>query len=189
MFNPEDYEPVAVRLDRWLKTAADPRVITQLVEYGPEYCVFRAELYEAEKLIATGWAEERRSDRGITSNSMVEVCETSAIGRALANCGMAGSDPGKRASREEMQKATRPAQATNTSGTGSTRPASEKQINAIKAMSKKAGRTTPPGLDEFTAEQASQAIQKLQDMLDGVPQPDGASQYYNSKPSGGFTGD
>jgi hypothetical protein len=189
MFNPDDYEPVAVRLDRWLKTASDPRIITQLVEYGAEYCVFRAELYEGDKLIATGWAEERRSDRGIMSGSMVEVCETSAIGRGLANAGMAGSDPGKRASREEMQKASRPSPTAQQGSTGSPRPASEKQINAIKAMSKKAGRTTPPGLDEFTAEQASQTIQKLQDMLDGGPQPDGASQYYNSKPTGGFTGD
>lgn len=189
MFNPDDYEPVAVRLDRWLKTATDPRVITHLHEYGPDYCVFRAELYEADKLIATGWAEERRTDRGIMSGSMVEVCETSAIGRGLANAGMAGSDPGKRASREEMQKATRAPSTTKPSGTGSTRPASEKQINAIKAMSKKAGRTTPSGLDQFTAEQASQTIQALQDLLDAGPKADSVADYYNNKPSGGYTGD
>lgn len=188
MFNPDDYEPVAVRLDRWLKTATDPRVITHLIEYGPDYCVFRGELHEGEKLISTGWAEERRSDRGIMQGSMVEVCETSAIGRALANAGMAGSDPGKRASREEMQKATRGTVTPITGGSGSAKPASEKQIGAIRAMCKKAGRTTPADLDKLTATQASDMIQKLQEALDAKV-VDGANDYYNSKPSGGYTGD
>ena len=167
MFNPDDYEPVATRLDRWLKQADDPRVITHLHEYGADYCVFRAELYEANKLIATGWAEERRTDRGIMQGSMVEVCETSSLGRALANAGLAGSDPSKRASREEMVKAQRTAPAYE-SGTGQTRPASEKQIGAIRAMSKKAGKTPPLGYEEFTAAQASECIQALNDMLDAL---------------------
>ena len=177
MFNPDDYEPVATRLDRWLKQADDPRVITHLVEYGADYCVFRAELYETDKLIATGWAEERRTERGITSGSMVEVCETSSLGRALANAGLAGSDPSKRATREEMQKANRvnwqdanPAIGKTVkdvaSSTGQTRPASEKQIGAIRAMSKKAGKTPPLGYEEFTASQASECIQALNDLLD-----------------------
>ena len=34
----------------------------------------------------------------------MENCETSAVGRALANAGMAGSDVNKRPSREEMSK-------------------------------------------------------------------------------------
>jgi hypothetical protein len=186
VFNPDDYEPVAVRLDRWLKTATDPRVITHLIEYGADYCVFRAELYEADKLIATGWAEERRTDRGIMSGSMVEVCETSAIGRSLANCGMAGSDPSRRASREEMQKANRTTTPAHTSGTGSPRPASEKQINAIKTMSKKAGRLIPANIDDITAEQASQTIQALQSALNS---DDGARAYYASKKPGEYTGD
>jgi hypothetical protein len=41
----------------------------------------------------------------INKTSSMEVCETSAIGRALANAGMAGSDMTKRPSREEMTKA------------------------------------------------------------------------------------
>lgn len=198
MFNPDDYEPVAVRLDRWLKTATDPRVITHLVEYGADYCVFRAELYEGDKLISTGWAEERRSERGITSASMVEVCETSAIGRALANAGIAGSDPSKRASREEMQKANRNWKEANPAigktvndfagGSGSPKPASDKQIGAIRAMCKKAGRTIPAGLEGFTASQASDMIQQLQDALNAQV-TDGERHYYDSKPSGGYTGD
>jgi hypothetical protein len=117
------------------------------------------------------------------------VCETSALGRALANAGLAGADPSKRASREEMQKATRAPATSQPSGTGSPRPASEKQLNAIRAMCKKAGRTLPAGLEGFTAAQASETIQKLQDTLDSAPVSSDAAKYYSDKESGGYTGD
>jgi len=50
----------------------------------------------------TGFAEETVSTRGVNSTSALENCETSAIGRALANAGYAAK--GKRPSREEMAK-------------------------------------------------------------------------------------
>jgi hypothetical protein len=51
---------------------------------------------------ATGYAEETVSTRGVNQTSALENCETSAIGRALANAGYAPK--GKRPSREEMSK-------------------------------------------------------------------------------------
>ena len=51
---------------------------------------------------ATGLAEETVQGRGVNATSALENCETSAIGRALANAGYATK--GKRASREEMAK-------------------------------------------------------------------------------------
>jgi hypothetical protein len=69
--------------------------------------VFKASLYVDGLLIATGYAEEHVTERGVNSTSHVENCETSAVGRALANAGFAGSDPSKRPSREEMTKVQR----------------------------------------------------------------------------------
>jgi hypothetical protein len=113
-FNLDDYEPVAARLDRWLRAKLDgvdasandyPRVLTFMVsEPGADICVMRAELWQGEQLIATGYAEEVRGAGNVNRTSHVENCETSAVGRALANAGVAGSDVNKRPSREEMSK-------------------------------------------------------------------------------------
>ena len=106
----ENYEPVSARLDRWLKVheGDDARVLTHMVsEPGADICVFRAELWVNSLLISTGWAEEIRGQGNVNRTSHVENCETSAIGRALANAGMAGSDYSKRPSREEMAKVQR----------------------------------------------------------------------------------
>jgi hypothetical protein len=72
---------------------------------GADICVIRAELWLEDVCIATGYAEEVRGAGNVNRTSHVENCETSAVGRALANAGMAGTDVNKRPSREEMSKA------------------------------------------------------------------------------------
>ena len=113
-FNLDDYEPVAVRQMRWLEgryalyKAGEngfPRTITHMVSVpGADICVIRAELWLGDMCIATGYAEEVRGAGNVNRTSHVENCETSAVGRALANAGMAGTDVNKRPSREEMMK-------------------------------------------------------------------------------------
>jgi hypothetical protein len=107
-FDLEAYEPVALRLDRWLKLHPNGIVKTQLLSQpGADICVFCAELWLDGQCVSTGHAEEVRNSNMINKTSSMEVCETSAIGRALANAGMAGSDMTKRPSREEMGKSQR----------------------------------------------------------------------------------
>ena len=167
-FNLDDYEPVAARLDRWLAdklagyTASKndyPRVLTRMVsEPGADICVIRAELWLGENLIATGYAEEIRDTwsekKTVNATSHVENCETSAIGRALANCGMAGSDMTKRPSREEMSKVQRTSNGPAVErGNDSRMPsvtitqpaglASEKQVYFAASFYKKADREAP----------------------------------------------
>jgi hypothetical protein len=136
-FNLDDYEPVAVRLARFLDLHPDGRVITDLVHYTDQRCVFRCDLYVAGTLIATGWEEETRGEGHINKTSHLANCETGSVGRALANAGLAGSDPAKRASREEMSKVQRaqPGSAARSmdSGKGFATP---KQIGFIKALAR-----------------------------------------------------
>ena len=104
-FNLDDYEPVAARHARWLAQHPNGRTITHMVSTpGADICVIRAELWLEDVCIATGYAEEVRGAGNVNRTSHVENCETSAVGRALANAGMAGSDVNKRPSREEMAK-------------------------------------------------------------------------------------
>ena len=111
-FDLSQYEPVAERLDRWLKKSEqfNPRVLTYMESIpGADVCVIKAELWLGDTRIATGYAEEiRNAGNAVNRTSHVENCETSAIGRALANAGYAGSDMTKRPSREEMSKVNRP---------------------------------------------------------------------------------
>ena len=66
----ENYEPVSARLDRWLKAHDDreTRVVTELVHYLQDHCVFRAELWLDGVMIATGWAEEVRGQGNVQKN-------------------------------------------------------------------------------------------------------------------------
>jgi len=165
-FNLDDYEPVAARLDRWLKDHPDGRVITDLVHYLSDVAVFKAELWLDGEIIATGWAEEVRGQGNVNRTSHVENCETGAVGRALANAGYAGSDVSKRPSREEMGKVQRMSQGTDKRipEVRITQPdgiASEKQINYIKSLLKAAGHLRPANLDSITKGEASAMVDAL----------------------------
>ena len=107
-FNLQDYETVESRLEKWWKDYPNGRVATKLEQTSDTRYIVSAELFITEadaKAYATGLASESVSDRGVNSTSALENCETSAIGRALANAGYAAK--GKRASREEMTKVVR----------------------------------------------------------------------------------
>ena len=105
MFNLNDYETVESRLEKWYDKFPDSRVETELIEAANTRFIVFAKLFKTEtdaKPCATGLASETIAEKGVNSTSALENCETSAIGRALANAGFAAK--GKRASREEMAK-------------------------------------------------------------------------------------
>jgi hypothetical protein len=104
-FNLADYETVESRLEKFWKEFPDGRVSTELEVCEAHRYVIKAYLYRTfldTVAYSTGYAEEKDSDRGVNATSALENCETSAIGRALANAGFATK--GKRPSREEMVK-------------------------------------------------------------------------------------
>ena len=156
MFNLEDYETVEERLVKFWKEHPDGRIETALVESTLQRFIIKAAIYRTEvdaQAWTTGYAEETVSTRGVNSTSALENCETSAIGRALANAGYASK--GKRPSREEMSKvkASEP------------KPFAEKLADKI---------TIPVENDPWTtkavapAPTASEAVALVQDVLGAV---------------------
>jgi hypothetical protein len=104
-FNINDYETVEVRLGRFIADYPDFMVHTELLEHTEKRFIVLAKIYRTcvdSQPYATGLAYETISDRGVNQTSALENCETSAIGRALANAGYATK--GKRPSQSEMAK-------------------------------------------------------------------------------------
>jgi hypothetical protein len=113
-FNLEDYETVASRISKLYDLYPDARIQTDnlTTAYDRERgtWVVRAVIYlnadeqERELPKSNGLAFEIDGAGMANKTSALENCETSAIGRALANMGLSGD---QRASREEMAKVQR----------------------------------------------------------------------------------
>ena len=111
MFDLSDYQPVEDRLNLFWKDYPDGQIHTKLVDTSSTRFIVEASIYRTEADLrpwTTGLAEETVQGRGVNATSALENCETSAIGRALANAGYATK--GKRASREEMVKVAKGAE-------------------------------------------------------------------------------
>jgi hypothetical protein len=107
--NIEDYEMVDSRLNRFWAAHPQGRVLTELVFHDERRFIVKSEIYfDSNDLtpVATGYAEEIVGASPVNRTSALENCETSSIGRGLANCGFQ-SEIGKRPSREEMEKVER----------------------------------------------------------------------------------
>ena len=142
-FNPADYAEVAERLPLFWKDCPRGRIITEIIVDDGTRIVMRAELYaDIADLVptTTGFAEEVRGSSMVNKTSALENCETSAIGRALANYQFQGSK--KRASLEEMVKVYRQGeqpQTTTNAGPARTQslgsasePPTEAQLGALR---------------------------------------------------------
>lgn len=105
-FNLEDYEPVQSRIKKFYEKYPDGRILSELMSpVGQlETVVFQSRVFNGEVMLANGWAFEKFGQGFVNKTCHLENCETSAIGRALANIGLDGD---KRPSREEMEKVER----------------------------------------------------------------------------------
>ena len=111
MFNLEDYETVEERLVKFWKDYPEGRIETKLIVNTPSQYIVWSAIYRDSADVqpwATGLAEETVQGRGVNATSALENCETSSLGRSLANAGYATK--GKRASREEMVKVAKGAE-------------------------------------------------------------------------------
>jgi len=140
-FNLADYETVDSRIHKFYEAHKNGRIHTELVntrinDAGQiiQY-VCKAEIYRDlldSVPSATGYAEEVLGSNPINRTSALENCETSAIGRALANLGF--STKGARPSQTEMTKAERAPKKTLTEALKEVTPVVDRQdkLDALK---------------------------------------------------------
>lgn len=114
-FNVSDYVDVNERIDRFWEKYPNGKILTNLVSPEDDFtrCRYVAYVYkdrESHSPDASGWAFELAGEKGANATSHEENCETSAIGRALANLGFTTSRSGEkepRPSQQEMSKVIR----------------------------------------------------------------------------------
>ena len=89
----KQYKTVALRVSEFRKKHPEYTVSTELVEANDTLVVMKASISnEQGRLLATGFAEEVRAASKINRTSALENAETSAVGRALAALGLAGTE-------------------------------------------------------------------------------------------------
>lgn len=89
----KEYETVASRVGKFrTEHGIELSIVTDLVSADESTVIFKASILKDDRVIATGHAEENRQASTINKTSALENCETSAIGRALASFGLAGTE-------------------------------------------------------------------------------------------------
>ena len=98
----KQYTEVAKRVEAFrMVFGGEYGITTEILHNDRSTVVVRALVKDKDGfVVGSGLAEEIRGSSNITKTSAVEVCETSAIGRALASMGLHG---GQYASENEME--------------------------------------------------------------------------------------
>lgn len=103
----KDYITVNERILKFYERYPDGRIITEIKSWSEGRIVMQATIYrdhETENPLAIGHAYEQEGSTYINKTSVLENCETSAVGRALA---LAGFEIKKSiASKEEVEAAS-----------------------------------------------------------------------------------
>ena len=99
----KDYATIALRVAVARRNLGSRlRIETEIMHNDKETCDVKATVLINGMIVATGLAEEKKNASRINQTSALENCETSAVGRALAFCGMTND---KIASAEEVSAA------------------------------------------------------------------------------------
>jgi len=81
----KEYKTVAKRVADFRDKFPNHTLVTELVSADNERVVMVSKVYDTDnRLVSTGWAEERRDASRLHGTSSLEICETSACGRAVA---------------------------------------------------------------------------------------------------------
>ena len=112
------YGTVDQRIRAFYQRFPQGAIQTDLVRLDADFVLFRARAFRdrTDPAPTTGWAYDRPpADDADAARRILESCEAAAVGRALANLGLAGP---LRPSREEMEKVVRLRAAQESRGRG-----------------------------------------------------------------------
>lgn len=85
----KDYVPVTERVKAYRELLPEGEISTEILHIDEEKVVMKATVKdEMGKVLATGLAMEKEGSTFINKTSHIEVCETSAVGRALGFLGI-----------------------------------------------------------------------------------------------------
>ena len=159
----KQYKTVALRVSEFregYKIDDGWGIETQCYAVDAQTVIMRAIITDPQgRVVATGYAEEERSQRGINSTSALENAETSAIGRALAAAGYAGTEY---ASADEVAQAISQQGSPKVSGEPST-----KQKNFAWSLIKKLPEADQEKYIEIAKAADARELSKLIDELNG----------------------
>ena len=83
----KDYAEVNQRVKAFRMVYPEGTIETYMLSNENGVCIFKAEVYDGDVLIATGHAYEKEGSSFINKTSYIENAETSALGRALGIAG------------------------------------------------------------------------------------------------------
>lgn len=109
-WNISDYQTVAERIEIFWNIYPEGRIFNDIVLTNEKEVIIKCSVWKDRNTQlpdATDFAQEFITEKGINSTAAVEVCSTSATGRALSLLGGALSSSKSRASATEMDKRKR----------------------------------------------------------------------------------
>lgn len=162
----KDYAGVNQRVIAFRELFPEGRIITEILSHEPaenggKDIVIQANVFDGDKLIATGLAQENSKSSYINQTSYVENCETSAVGRALGFVGIGIID--SLATLEEYANAVN----NQTQQATSDALASSKQVEFLskrykgEQLSKMLDYYKIKSIDQLSKRQASELIDKI----------------------------
>ena len=162
----KDYAGVNQRVIAFRELFPEGRIITEIISHEPaenggKDILIQANVFDGDKLIATGLAQENSKSSYINQTSYVENCETSAVGRALGFVGIGIID--SLATLEEYANAVN----NQTQQATSDALASAKQVEFLskrykgEQLSKMLDYYKIKSIDQLSKRQASELIDKI----------------------------
>lgn len=156
----KDYVQVNERIKAFRMLYPNGTIATEMLSDDGTRCVFRAVVRdEEEHCLGTGHAYEIESVGTVNKTSYIENCETSAVGRALAMCGIGINT--SVASYEEVDLAIKKQEQSELAN----KPISDIKKQVLEGMCRQLGlefrATFPKGVTEGQYKEASDRLRKL----------------------------